>query len=228
MHVLALFPRLADQFLPECDLSVSLILCLYLFSFPPFPPNPHRFSQSAAQAFFSPCENIGHRSDSRKAARSRSSAALLFFPAFCSLAAAEDSTHVLYECACVCVLLPYSDSECHSRGTNHSIQQPVLHRFRLEQIFFSFAETKPPARPIAYYQRWFETLWETVCFFIHILWFVITLICQGYVNQCTMHCMLNLGQNVDITPWLKGAASKDSFHTYPLSKQTRNHKLCLD
>lgn len=111
-------------------------------------------------------------------------------------------------CVCVCVLLPYSDSECHSRGTDHSIQQPVLHRLRRELIFFSFAETKPPARPTASYQRWFETLWETVYFFIHILWFVITLICQGYVNQCTMHCMLNLGQNCRHHTLIKGCCIK--------------------
>ena len=51
-----LFPHLPYQFLPECDLSVSLILRLYLFSFPPFPPNPQRFSVCCTSLFFSMCE----------------------------------------------------------------------------------------------------------------------------------------------------------------------------
>lgn len=102
--LLALFSRLPHKFLPVRGLSVSLILCLYL-SF--FAPNSQILTvcSSLFFFFFSSGENIGQGSDSRKAARSWSSASFLFFPAFGSLTA--DSTHSTHTCE----LLPYCDSE---------------------------------------------------------------------------------------------------------------------
>lgn len=124
--LLALFSRLPHKFLPVRGLSVSLILCLYL-SF--FAPNSHRFSQSSLFFFFSPSgENIGQGFDSRKAARSWSSASFLFFPAFCSLTA--DSTHTvrIHVCCCLSVTqkargrtAAYSSLSC----THFAISWPV-------------------------------------------------------------------------------------------------------
>ena len=199
-------------------LSVSLVLRLYLSPSLHFLPTLTNSHSLLHKPFFFPGENVGHRSDSRKAARSWSRAALLLFPAFCSCTAAEDSTHVCV-CVCVCVFCCLR-VRAPSWGTNHSTQQPVLRRLQQQPICFNLVETRAPARPTAEYQRWSEPVFNCT------LGFVITLICLHCVNPepPTLVAGWHRTGDVDVARWLQ----KHKKRSYPFSKQTHNHTMWVD